>query len=41
MKSINLLLKSQDIQNELEPESITDIYGYMHPFIQEQSKENE
>lgn len=36
MKSINLLLKSDDIKNRLDVDSIGDVYGNLSPFISEQ-----
>jgi hypothetical protein len=40
MKSINLLLKSDDIKNRLDVDSIDEVYGKLTPFISEQKLES-
>lgn len=40
MRSINLLLKSPEIQSAIDHNNIDGLYGTFSPFIKEQSDEN-
>jgi hypothetical protein len=40
MRSINLLIKSPEIQNSIDNKNIDGLYGTFSPFISEQADEN-